>query len=64
MIIYNKNSSFREWYDYYKTDIVHMFHILLKWLNDEELTVYGTREQFYRNFVHFVYKNSVSYIYK
>ena len=41
-----------------------MFHILLNWLDGEELSVYGTREYFYTNFVQFVYKNSVPYIYK
>lgn len=64
MIVYNKNCSFREWYDNYKIDIIHMFHILLNWLDGEELSVYGTREYFYTNFVQFVYKNSVPYIYK
>ena len=64
MIIYKKNCTFREWYEYYKTDIICMFHIILDWVENEELLIYGTHENFYRNFVQFVYKNSTPFIYK
>ena len=62
MIIYKKNCTFSEWYEHYKDDIIKMFHIILRWVDDEELVIYGTHEIFYKSFVHFVYKNSIPFI--
>lgn len=61
--IFQKNCSFREWYNHYKDDIIKLFYFVLDWIEEEDLGVYETRKGFYRNFVYFVYKNSVPYIY-
>jgi len=61
-IILEKNCSFREWYQHYKPDIISLFHIIIEWIEQEDLLVYGTRQQFYNIFVHFVYKNSIPFI--
>ena len=60
--IFKKNCTFREWYEQYKSDIIKLFHNILDWCDDEELIIYGTRKEFYRSFVYFVYKNSIPFI--
>lgn len=60
--IFKKNCTFREWYEHYKSDIIKLFHTILDWCDDEELIIYGTRKEFYRSFVYFVYKNSIPFI--
>ena len=61
-VILNKNCSFREWYDHYKLDIIQLFHIVIEWIEQEELYVYYSKPEFYNSFVHFVYKNSIPFI--
>ncbi len=61
-IVYEQNCTFREWYEHYKSNIVELFYTILDWIEEEDLYVYYSRQDFYRNFVYFVYKNSVPFI--
>ena len=63
-IIYEQNCSFREWYDTYKSEIITLYYEVYNWIENEDFYVYVSREEFYTNFVHFLYKNSIPHINK
>ena len=62
MIVYTKNCTFREWYNEYKREIITLFHQIIQWIIHNKYTIPISRKEFYRNFVYFVYKNSIPYI--
>ena len=61
--VFKKNCSFHEWYQFYKLEIIDMFHSLLNWLIENDFQIECTKKTFYKKFVRFVYKNSTPYIY-